>query len=89
MCCLTSYSRIFRLYGNVTIAGKGLQAKAYARYLLPLSRRESLSCLTYTQIRDLGFCGLEGVLQFSLLLRQARGSEDIFLLESDGKFFSL
>ena len=71
--CLTSLSRIFHWYGDVTIAGEGLQILAYARHLRPLSREGSLSCHTCCDT-GLGFYGLiRRTAPFSRLLRQARG----------------
>jgi hypothetical protein len=43
--CYTSRSRIFQLYGDVTIAGEGLQNLGL-RSTGPLSREGSLSCHT-------------------------------------------
>ena len=37
VCCLLSRSRIFHSYGDVTIAGEGLQILTYARHSWPLS----------------------------------------------------
>ena len=43
----SSHSRIFHSFGNVTIAGEGLQTVTYARQLWPLSSQGSLTCNTY------------------------------------------
>ena len=43
----SSHSRIFHSFGNVTIAGEGLQIVTYARQLWPLSSEGSLTCHTY------------------------------------------
>ena len=43
---LSSHSRIFHSYGDVTIAGEGLQILIYARNLWPLSSEGSLTCHT-------------------------------------------
>ena len=43
----SSHSRIFHLYGDVTIAGEGLQILTYARHSWPLSSEGSLACHTY------------------------------------------
>ena len=40
----TSDSRIFHSYGDVTIAGQGLQVLTSARHSWPLSREGSLTC---------------------------------------------
>ena len=45
--CLSSHSRIFHSYGDVTIAGEGLQILTYARHTWPLSSEDSLTCHTY------------------------------------------
>ena len=44
---LSSHSRIFQSYGDVTIAGEGLQFFTYARHSWPLSSEGSLTCHTY------------------------------------------
>ena len=44
---LLSHSRIFHSYGDVTIAGEGLQILTYARHSWPLSSEGSLKCHTY------------------------------------------
>ena len=44
---LTSHSRIFHSYGDVTITGEGLQILTYARHSWSLSREDSLACHTY------------------------------------------
>ena len=41
---LSFHSRIFHSYGEVTIAGEGLQILTYARYSWPLSSEGSLAC---------------------------------------------
>ena len=40
---LLSHSKIFHSYGNVTIAGEGLQILTYARYSWSLSSEGSLA----------------------------------------------
>ena len=40
---LSSHSKFFHSYGNVTIAGEGLQILTYARYLWSLSSEGSLA----------------------------------------------
>ena len=45
--CLSSHSRIFHLYGDVTITGEGLQILNNARHSWPLSSEGSLACHTY------------------------------------------
>ena len=48
LCGFSSHSRIFHSFGNVTIAGEGLQIWTYARHLWPLLSSEgSLACHTY------------------------------------------
>ena len=42
----SSHLRIFHLYGDVTIAGEGLQILTYARHVWPLSSEGSLACHT-------------------------------------------
>ena len=42
-----SQSRMFHSFGDVTIAGEGLQISTYARHLRPLSSEGSLACHTY------------------------------------------
>ena len=44
---LSSHSRIFHSYEDVTFAGKGLQILTYARHSWPLSSEGSLRCHTY------------------------------------------
>ena len=44
---LSSHSRIFHSYGDVTIAGEGLQILTYARHSWPLSSEGSLMCHTH------------------------------------------
>ena len=41
------HSRIFHSYGDVFIAGEGLQILTYARHSWPLSSERSLACHTY------------------------------------------
>ena len=43
-----SHSRIFNSYGDVTIAGEGLQILTYAWHLWPLSSEGSLVCHTFS-----------------------------------------
>ena len=40
----SSHERIFHLYGDVTIAGEGMQILIYARYLWPLSSEGFVGC---------------------------------------------
>ena len=42
-----SHSRICHSYGDVTIAGEGLQILTYARHSWPVSSEGSLACHTY------------------------------------------
>ena len=44
---LSSYSRIFHSYGDVTITGEGLQILTYAWHSWPLGSKGSLVCHTY------------------------------------------
>ena len=44
---LSSHSRKFHSYGDVTIAGEGLQILTNARFSWPLSSEDSLACHTY------------------------------------------
>ena len=44
---LSSHSRIFHSYGDVTIAGEGLQILSYAQHSWPLSSEGSLTCHTH------------------------------------------
>ena len=44
---LSSHSRIFHSYGDVTIADEGLQILTYARHSWPWSSEGSLTCHTY------------------------------------------
>ena len=44
---LSSHSRIFHSYGDVTIACEGLQILTYARHSWPLSSEGSLTCHTH------------------------------------------
>ena len=44
---LSSHSIIFQSYGDVTIAGEGLQILTYARHSWPLSSEDSLTCHIY------------------------------------------
>ena len=48
---ISSHSRIFHSYGDVTIAGEGLQNLTYARYSLPFSSEGSLTCQTHCDTR--------------------------------------
>ena len=50
---LTSHSRIFHSYGDVTITGEGLQILTYARHSWSLSSKRSLACHTSTVIRGI------------------------------------
>ena len=43
----------FHSYGDVTIAGEGLQILTYARHLWQLSNEGSLACHTYTLTRGI------------------------------------
>ena len=43
----SSHSRIFHSYGDVTIAGEGLQIFTFDRHSWPLSSEGSLTCHTY------------------------------------------
>ena len=45
--CLSSRSRIFHSYGDVTITREGLQILTYFRNLWPLSSEDSLACHAY------------------------------------------
>jgi hypothetical protein len=66
---ITSWSRIFHLYGDVTIAGEGLQNLGLCSAL-----RAFLYRATPTVTRDLGFSGLiRRTATFSRLLRHMRG----------------
>ena len=47
---LSSHSRIYHLYGDVIIAGEGLQILTYARHSWPLSSEGSLMCHIYCDI---------------------------------------
>ena len=47
----SSHSRIFTMYGDVTIAGEGLQVLTYARHSWPLSIEGSFACHTYCHMR--------------------------------------
>ena len=51
--CLSSHSRIFQSYGDVTITGEGLQILTYmyARPSRPLSSEGSLACHAYGDTR--------------------------------------
>ena len=40
------HSRIFHSYGDVTIAGEGLQISTYAKHSWPLSSEYSITCHT-------------------------------------------
>ena len=44
---LLSHSRIFHPYGDVTMAGEGLQSLTYAWHSWPLSSKGSLTCHTH------------------------------------------
>ena len=44
---LSSHTRIFHSYGNVTIAGEVLKILTYARHSWPLSSEGSLACHTH------------------------------------------
>ena len=44
---LSSHSRTFHSYGDITIAGEGLQIVTYARHSWPLSSEGSLTCHTH------------------------------------------
>ena len=44
---LSSHSRIFHSYGDLTITVEGLQILTYARHSWPLSSEDSLTCHTY------------------------------------------
>jgi hypothetical protein len=56
---ITSRSRIFHLYGDVTIVGEGLQNLGLCLALSgPLSREGSLSCHTFCDTGPRGFSGL-------------------------------
>ena len=50
VCRLSSHSRIFHSYGDVTITGEGLQILTYARHSWPLSSEGSLACHTYCEM---------------------------------------
>ena len=43
----SSHSRIFHSFGDVTIAGEGLQILTFFRHLWPLSSEGSLACQTH------------------------------------------
>ena len=47
---LSSHSRIFQSYGDVTITGEVLHILTFARQLLPFSSEGSLACHTYCDI---------------------------------------
>ena len=47
VCGLSSHSRIFHSYGDVTIADEGLQILTCARHSRPWSSEGSLTCHTY------------------------------------------
>ena len=47
VCGISSHSRIFDSYGDVTIAGERLQIVTYAWHLWSLSSKGSLACHTY------------------------------------------
>ena len=44
---LSSHSRVFHSYGDVSIAGEGLQILTYARHSWPMSSERSLTYHTY------------------------------------------
>ena len=48
-----SHSRIFHSYGDISIAGEGLQILTYARHSWPLSSEGSLACHTYCDMGHL------------------------------------
>ena len=52
VCSFSSHSRIFHSFGDVTIAGEGLQILTYAPHLWPLSSDDFLACHNYC---DMGF----------------------------------
>ena len=47
VCLLSSHSRIFNSYRDVTITGEGLQILTYARHSWSLNSESSLACQTY------------------------------------------
>ena len=51
VCGLSSHSRIFHSYGDVTIIGKGLQIWTYVRQSWPLSSEGSLVCHIYSDTK--------------------------------------
>jgi hypothetical protein len=70
----TSHSRIFHLYGDVTIAGEGLQNLGLCSALRAFEQRGDLYRATPPVTRDLGFFGLiRRTAPYSCLLRHTRG----------------
>ena len=61
---ISSHSRIFHSYGDVTFASEGLQILTYPRHLWPLSSEGSLTCHTY--------CDTD--LPFIMVISEDRGS---------------
>ena len=51
VCSLSSQSRMFHWFGNVTITGEGLQILTTDRHSLSLSSEGSLACHTYCDTR--------------------------------------
>ena len=50
VCGFSSHSRIFHLYGDVTITGEGVQILTHTQHSWPLSSEGSLACHTYCDI---------------------------------------
>jgi hypothetical protein len=74
VCGFTSCTRIFHFYGNVTIAGEGLQKFRPMLGAQGLWARRDLYRATPAVTRDLGFSGLiRKTAPFSRLLRHTRG----------------
>ena len=49
---LSSHSRIFHSYGDVTVVGEGLQILTYARHSWPLSSEGSLGPVTLPPVAE-------------------------------------
>jgi hypothetical protein len=72
--CFTSHSRIFHLYGDVTITGEGLQKFRPTFVVQDLCAGRDLYRATPAVTRDLGFSGLiRRTAPFSRLLRHTWG----------------
>ena len=74
MCVFSSHSRIFHSFGDITIAGEGLQILTYARHLWPLNNEGSFACHTYC---DMGHPFITGISEDPWHSHRAFGSGSV------------